>query len=176
MAAKKPAIKLAQKLFYVRQFYLGSPGFMSEVLAAGESWQPGLLHPNLSWTHYRTLLKAERRGERDFYEPTVARTKRSGFREIGANVVGGPRNTLRFFRATSHVGRQFFANGIAIAANFDLSAKSHAPRDQFTPGMHAGIPPCCLMQIPRRCLGNPTSSPRLVKFPSLSAGSGTHER
>ena len=23
----------------------------------GESWRPGRLHPNLSWTHYRTLLR-----------------------------------------------------------------------------------------------------------------------
>ena len=42
--------------------------------------------------------------------------------------------------------------------------------------LNANIPNFCLMQIPRRCLGNPTSSPRLAKFPSLSAGSGTHER
>ena len=26
----------------------------------GESWSPGLLHPNLSWSHYRTLLRVER--------------------------------------------------------------------------------------------------------------------
>jgi len=25
-----------------------------------ESWQPGHLHPNLSWTHYRTLLRVEK--------------------------------------------------------------------------------------------------------------------
>ena len=42
--------------------------------------------------------------------------------------------------------------------------------------LNAGIPSFCLIQIPRRCLGNPASSPRLAKFPSLSAGSGTHER
>jgi predicted nuclease of restriction endonuclease-like (RecB) superfamily len=33
-----------------------------------ESWQPGLLHPNLSWTHYRTLLRVDRGDARAFYE------------------------------------------------------------------------------------------------------------
>jgi predicted nuclease of restriction endonuclease-like (RecB) superfamily len=31
-------------------------------------WHPGRLHPNLSWTHYRTLLRVEERDARDFYE------------------------------------------------------------------------------------------------------------
>jgi predicted nuclease of restriction endonuclease-like (RecB) superfamily len=34
----------------------------------GESWQPGLLHPNLSWTHYRTLLRMDKPEARSFYE------------------------------------------------------------------------------------------------------------
>jgi predicted nuclease of restriction endonuclease-like (RecB) superfamily len=33
-----------------------------------ESWQPGILHPNLSWTHYRTLLRVDRGDSRAFYE------------------------------------------------------------------------------------------------------------
>ena len=36
--------------------------------ARGESWQPGQLHPNLSWTHYRTLLRADLAEARAFYE------------------------------------------------------------------------------------------------------------
>ena len=32
------------------------------------AWQPGRLNPGLSWTHYRTLLKVDRRAVRDFYE------------------------------------------------------------------------------------------------------------
>jgi predicted nuclease of restriction endonuclease-like (RecB) superfamily len=36
--------------------------------ARGESWQPGRLHPNLSWTHYRTLLRLESADARSFYE------------------------------------------------------------------------------------------------------------
>src|SRR5690606_14189112 len=34
----------------------------------GESWQPGQLHPNLSWTHYRTLLRVDKADTRAFYE------------------------------------------------------------------------------------------------------------
>lgn len=33
-----------------------------------ESWQPGQLHPNLSWTHYRTLLRVDSTDARGFYE------------------------------------------------------------------------------------------------------------
>lgn len=33
-----------------------------------ESWEPGRLHPNLSWTHYRTLLRVDRDDARAFYE------------------------------------------------------------------------------------------------------------
>ncbi|MEI7731349.1 MAG: PDDEXK nuclease domain-containing protein [Verrucomicrobiota bacterium] len=33
-----------------------------------QSWQPGLLHSNLSWTHYRTLLRVEKPEARAFYE------------------------------------------------------------------------------------------------------------
>jgi hypothetical protein len=33
-----------------------------------EAWRPGEIHPDLSRTHYRTLLKVERRDARDFYE------------------------------------------------------------------------------------------------------------
>ena len=31
-------------------------------------WQPGVLHPHLSWTHYRTLLRIGRSQARNFYE------------------------------------------------------------------------------------------------------------
>ena len=33
-----------------------------------EWWQPGQLHWNLSWTHYRTLLRVEKPAARSFYE------------------------------------------------------------------------------------------------------------
>ena len=43
---------------------------LSAILYASreESWKPGLLHPNLSWTHYRMLLKADEPDKRAFYE------------------------------------------------------------------------------------------------------------
>lgn len=34
----------------------------------GSQWKPGQLHPALSWTHYRTLLKVDRQDARNFYE------------------------------------------------------------------------------------------------------------
>ncbi len=41
-----------------------------EILYAprGEFWRPGMLHPNLSWTHYRTLLRVDKAEARAFYE------------------------------------------------------------------------------------------------------------
>ena len=78
-----------QNLFYMVQFYRAYPGLLpsgrilhavrgelpapgpggSIVHAArGQSWKPGSLHSSLSWTHYRTLLKADEPGQRAFYE------------------------------------------------------------------------------------------------------------
>ena len=83
-----------QSLFYMKQFYLSYPHLLPEggifhatggefaqdaILHAvrGESaaglvpsaaWQPGQLNPNLSWTHYRTLLRVGRSEARNFYE------------------------------------------------------------------------------------------------------------
>jgi len=31
-------------------------------------WKPGRLHPNISWTHYRTLLRVDKAEARSFYE------------------------------------------------------------------------------------------------------------
>lgn len=33
-----------------------------------DKWQPGCLHPNHSWTHYRTLMRVEKDEARSFYE------------------------------------------------------------------------------------------------------------
>lgn len=79
-------------LKYMRMFYLGYPALLEirhvvrdesapasvdaigraprdqSASAAEADWQPGRLHAGLSWTHYRTLLKVERREARDFYE------------------------------------------------------------------------------------------------------------
>jgi len=41
-----------------------------DAVAAGapEPWAPGRLHPDLSWTHYRVLMRVERLDARSFYE------------------------------------------------------------------------------------------------------------
>lgn len=39
---------------------------------SAESWKPGQLNPNLSWTHYRTLLRVNRAEARTFYEIEAA--------------------------------------------------------------------------------------------------------
>ncbi len=63
-----------------RRFYLEYPTLISETPRRNfrsneisealrrKSWQPGLLNPNLSWTHYRTLLRVDRTQTRAFYE------------------------------------------------------------------------------------------------------------
>lgn len=83
-----------QSLFYMKQFYLSYPRLLAEgrilhapsgklaeaaILhavrgesATAPSWQPGTLNPNLSWTHYRTLLRVSRAEARAFYEIEAA--------------------------------------------------------------------------------------------------------
>ena len=74
-------------LQYMRGFYLGYPQLLAadnqhaprdesagSSATAGGAWRPGLLHPALSWTHYRLLLKVERREVRDFYEIEALRS------------------------------------------------------------------------------------------------------
>lgn len=96
-----------QSLFYMKQFYQSYPQLLAtdgeiihavggnllrpEILHAvrGESvvvptstataWQPGQLNPNLSWTHYRTLLKVSRVEARSFYEIEAARNNWSAW-------------------------------------------------------------------------------------------------
>jgi len=63
-------------LKYMRLFFLTYPLLLTKSHALRDQldqsnnreWKAGLLHPNLSWTHYRTLLKVERQEARDFYE------------------------------------------------------------------------------------------------------------
>ena len=74
-----------RNLNYIRQFFLSYPHLLPPDqivhapraqsssladfrLARGNSWKPGLLNPNLSWTHYRTLLHVEKSDIRAFYE------------------------------------------------------------------------------------------------------------
>jgi predicted nuclease of restriction endonuclease-like (RecB) superfamily len=74
-------------LKYIRQFYLTFPQLLtieekghavrdqsltsSQIITLSSidsNWQPGKIHPNLSWTHYRTLIKVEKIEARSFYE------------------------------------------------------------------------------------------------------------
>jgi predicted nuclease of restriction endonuclease-like (RecB) superfamily len=47
-----------------------APAIKSQLRYArrSQSWQPGQLHSNLSWTHYRMLLRVEKPEARSFYE------------------------------------------------------------------------------------------------------------
>ena len=64
-----------QNLKFIRQFYLEFPklidpkrnGYAVSSQSA-DSWIPGQLKPDLSWTHYRTLLRVSKAEARTFYE------------------------------------------------------------------------------------------------------------
>ncbi len=63
--------KLLQKQHAVR--VVSGEGLQIQHAVGGESspseaMEPGVLHPGLSWTHYRALLKVDRQEARDFYE------------------------------------------------------------------------------------------------------------
>ena len=46
----------------------GTLAFGGSKVRAAMKWRPGMLHPNLSWTHYRKLLRVEKPDARSFYE------------------------------------------------------------------------------------------------------------
>jgi predicted nuclease of restriction endonuclease-like (RecB) superfamily len=48
----------------------GGPGAATtaELTVGSKNWKPGMLHPNLSWTHYRLLLRVDKAEARAFYE------------------------------------------------------------------------------------------------------------
>jgi predicted nuclease of restriction endonuclease-like (RecB) superfamily len=106
-------------LKYIRQFYLVFP----QLLAAEEighavrdqslsgsalaglsnpnpSWQPGQLHPNLSWTHYRTLMRIEQPEARAFYEIEALKSNWSA-RELERQI-----NTFLFERLAKSLDKE----------------------------------------------------------------------
>ena len=106
-------------LKYMRQFYLGFPDLLSDVekshalsgqlaisskLAelsrSNPAWQPGQLHPNLSWTHYRTLLPVTNRQARSFYEIEALKNNWSS-RELERQI-----NSLLFDRLAKSTDQQ----------------------------------------------------------------------
>jgi predicted nuclease of restriction endonuclease-like (RecB) superfamily len=106
-------------LKYIRQFYLVFPRLLaSEEIGhalrdrslsgsdlAGLSnpdpfWQPGRLHPNLSWTHYRTLMRVEQPEARAFYEIEALKNNWSA-RELERQI-----NSLLFERLAKSLDKQ----------------------------------------------------------------------
>lgn len=61
-------------------------------VSSAAAWQPGALNPNLSWTHYRTLLRVDRAEARAFYEIEAANNNWSA-RELERQI-----NSLLFDR------------------------------------------------------------------------------
>jgi predicted nuclease of restriction endonuclease-like (RecB) superfamily len=106
----------ARNLRFIRQFYLEYPDLLpSDAIRYAvrtestpalsrpsfstnwhaprtESWQPGRLSPNLSWTHYRALLRVEDARPRSFYEIEAIRNNWSA-RELERQI-----NSLLFER------------------------------------------------------------------------------
>jgi predicted nuclease of restriction endonuclease-like (RecB) superfamily len=106
-------------LKYTRQFYLAFPqllvpqekghavrgeSWLSFELKALSSpslnWQPGRIHPNLSWTHYRTLVKVDNLDARAFYEIESLKNNWSS-RELERQI-----NSLLFERLAKSTDKQ----------------------------------------------------------------------
>jgi predicted nuclease of restriction endonuclease-like (RecB) superfamily len=106
-------------LKYIRKFYLVFPQLLSvdeighavrdQSLSGSKlvglsnpnpSWQPGQLHPNLSWTHYRTLMRVEESGTRAFYEIEALKNNWSA-RELERQI-----NSLLFERLAKSLDKE----------------------------------------------------------------------
>jgi len=111
-----------------RQFYLEYPGLISETVSrnlvfpaisetpsrksdgpdSAGSWQPGMLNPNLSWSHYRQLLRVSRQQARGFYEIEADNsgwTVRELSRQIGSLLfdrIAKSRDKAGLLRLASH--------------------------------------------------------------------------
>ncbi|HEX7406109.1 MAG TPA: PDDEXK nuclease domain-containing protein [Candidatus Binatia bacterium] len=89
------AVSALQIGYGVRDEFEDEAGSVSRMIRHAprdESWQPGRLHPNLSWTHYRTLLRVGRVDARAFYEIEAIRNTWSA-RELERQI-----NSLLFER------------------------------------------------------------------------------
>jgi predicted nuclease of restriction endonuclease-like (RecB) superfamily len=87
-------------LQYMRAFFIGYPDLLNiqhavrvkSLTTQTPAWMPGQLHPSLSWTHYRTLLKVDQKEARDFYEIEAIQNGWSA-RQLERQI-----NSLLFFR------------------------------------------------------------------------------
>ena len=109
-------------LQYMRAFYIGYPALLAQASPdaksdavrdlstqlAGADWQPGQLHTGLSWTHYRTLLKIDRREARDFCEIETIRNGWSA-RQMERQI-----NTFLFDRLLKSASPRFAAPNLRI--------------------------------------------------------------
>lgn len=106
-------------LKYFRQFYLTFPQLLTteeishavrdqslvssqlaDLTTTKASWQPGQLHPNLSWTHYRTLMRVDQTTARDFYEIETLKNNWSA-RELERQI-----NSLLFERLAKSLDKE----------------------------------------------------------------------
>jgi predicted nuclease of restriction endonuclease-like (RecB) superfamily len=106
-------------LKYIRQFYLSFPQLLTETEISHAlrdqsvtsqdlsslsnpktSWKAGQLHPNLSWTHYRMLMKVEKLEARSFYEIDTLKNNWSA-RELERQI-----NSLLFERLAKSLDKQ----------------------------------------------------------------------
>lgn len=102
------------KLF--RQFYLTYPILVSRPIghtACDQSWKPGLLHPNLSWSMYRNLIGIESAAARAFYEIEASRNNWSA-RELERQIASLLYERLALSRDRDGLAR--------------LSRRGHEPR------------------------------------------------
>jgi predicted nuclease of restriction endonuclease-like (RecB) superfamily len=73
---------------------------LAELGTPNNNWQPGQLHPNLSWTHYRILLKVENLSAWSFYEIEALKNSWSS-RELERQI-----NSLLFERLAKSTDKQ----------------------------------------------------------------------
>jgi predicted nuclease of restriction endonuclease-like (RecB) superfamily len=123
---KNLAVKLKQdygkgfsyaNLKLMRQFYLAFPQLLSPdqkgyalrslspnadliVPSKSDQWQPGQIHPNLSWTHYRIIMRVENLSARSFYEVEAIQNNWSS-RELERQI-----NSLLFERLAKSTDKQ----------------------------------------------------------------------
>ena len=103
-------------LKFIRQFYLAFPQLLTEeqigyavrsqflpisqIINLSQSWHTGQLNPNLSWTHYRTLMRVEKLEARSFYEIETLKNNWSA-RELERQI-----NSLLFERLAKSLDKQ----------------------------------------------------------------------
>lgn len=101
----------------MRQFYLSFPQLLTpsqkgyalrslfpnaEILTSSslDNWQPGQIHPNLSWTHYRIVMRVENLQSRAFYQIEALKNNWSS-RELERQI-----NSLLFERLAKSTDKQ----------------------------------------------------------------------